>query len=507
MDNFYSHLNPLCTTDGYKTGHHLMYVPGVKKVYINFTLRNTNRMPEGAKDIVVFGVNYTMKYINDLWNNNFFSRKKEDVCGEAKEYISNYLGMDYDVSHFEKLHDLGYLPIKVKALAEGSIVSAGIPILTVVNTIDELYWVPNFLETLISDLIWKPIHSASLALAYKKILLKGAKETANDSLGFVDFQGHDFSFRGMQAPESAIASGMGWLTSFSGTDTIPALLGMKYYYGSANVGYSVLASEHSVMTSYGEEDEIEGFRNIIDMFPNGIVSLVSDQFDLWQVVTKFLPILKDKIMSRNGKVVIRPDSGNPVDILCGTNTYFCALNTGQIKSVLEDTPEAKGLIELLWDIFCGTVNEQGYKVLDSHIGAIYGDAITLERATQIIERLKAKGFASTNVVLGVGSYSLGYATRDNQGGAVKATYIEVEKEGETICRDIYKDPKTDSGLKKSARGLLQVYKEGNSFKLKDQCTKAEESKGELKTVFMDSQFLIEPHIDEIRQRISDHLNS
>lgn len=503
MIGFHYHLNPACSTDGYKTGHHLMYVPGVKKVYINFTPRNVNRMPAEAKSVVVFAVNLTLKYINDLWANNFFLRKKEEVCGEAKEYLSNYLGMDYDVTHFEKLHDLGYLPIKVKALPEGSVVEAGIPILTVVNTIDEFYWVPNFLETLISDIIWKPIHSASIALAYKKVLLKGAQETAKDSIGFVDFQGHDFSFRGMQSLESAVTSGMGWLTSFKGTDTIPALQGMKYYYGSSDVGYSVLASEHSVMTSYGEEDEIEGFRNIIDMFPKGIVSLVSDQFDLWQVVTKFLPLLKDKIMSRDGKIVIRPDSGNPVDILCGNGKEVDAYNDIDGR----EQCESKGLVELLWDIFGGTVNEQGYKVLDPHIGAIYGDAITLERASQIIERLKAKGFASTNVVFGVGSYSLGYATRDNQGGAVKATYIEIEKDDQIICRDIYKDPKTDSGLKKSARGLLQVYKEGNTFKLKDRCTKAEEAEGLLREVFVDSKFIHEPHIDEIRQRILDHINS
>jgi len=290
-----------------------------------------------------------------------------------------------------------------------------------------------------------------------------------------------------------------------------------------------------VMTSYGEEDEIEGFKHIIELFPTGIVSLVSDQFDLWQVVTKFLPKLKDKILLRDGKIVIRPDSGNPVDVLCGTyvweNKEEWEKYNGRNSKILEEgvlgidyeetTPEESGLIELLWDIFGGTYNKQGYKVLNKHIGAIYGDAITLERAEEILKRLELKGFASTNVVLGVGSYSLGFATRDNQGGAIKATYIELE----TICnedltaqggpgigdkviigRDIYKDPKTDSGLKKSARGLLQVYNENGIFKLKDRCTKEEEELGELKEIYINSNFTTTVHINDIRTRILNHLN-
>jgi nicotinamide phosphoribosyltransferase len=496
--------NPLLMTDGYKTSHHKMYPEGTKLVYSNFTPRNVKYMPDLAKDIVVFGIQYTLKYIHDLYNENFFNVPKDEVVGEAKSYLSSYLCTDYDVSHFEALHDLGYLPIKVKALREGSIVGEKIPVMTIYNTHPDFYWLPNFLETLISSLLWKPMHSASIANGYKKLLVKHANETDKENIPFVDFQGHDFSFRGMQHPESAISSGMGFLTSFSGTDTIPALKAAKYYYSGESVGFSVPSSEHAVVTSYGKEDEIESFRRIMKQFPSGIVSMVSDSFDLWQVCTKFVTELKDQILARDGKLVIRPDSGDPVDILCG-KPY------NGLPGISNN--EHKGVIELLWNVFGGTINEQGYKILDSHIGAIYGDSITLERADEICKRLKAKGFASTNVVLGVGSYSMGYATRDNQGGAVKATYVELDEEFfasqeslepgiRTIGREIFKDPVTDDGTKKSATGLLHVAKNpSGEYFLIDKVDWGVEGVGELKNIYVDGEFFNQTSLEDIRTKL------
>lgn len=497
-------------TDGYKTFHHLMYAPGTTQVYSNYTCRNLKYMPEGAKEVVAFGMQYVFKYINDLWKTNFFDVDKNVVCGEAKQFLSAYSGSDYDVSHFEALHDLGYLPIEVKALKEGFITTSGIPLFTVKSTKDKQFWLTNFLETTISTLIWKPVHSASLALAYKNILTKYAKETDIANLWFVDYQGHDFSFRGMQAPEAAILSGLGFATSFKGSDTIPVMQAADYYYGAGlNSICSVAATEHSVMCSGSKEGEIETFRRLMKSFPKGILSVVSDTWDLWKVLTEYLPELKEKILARDGKLVIRPDSGDPVDIICGKNQRLAKYTLQEIKSgnikgidLKENNQrylyEEKGLIELLWDTFGGTINEQGYKVLDSHIGAIYGDSITLERAEQICARLKQKGFASTNIVLGIGSFSLGYATRDNQGGAVKSTYVEINGEGV----EIFKDPITDDGTKKSAKGLLKVYSENGTLKLKDCCTKEEESQGLLKTIFKDGVFYEQTTLEEIRSFIN-----
>jgi nicotinamide phosphoribosyltransferase len=485
--------NPLLMTDGYKTSHHKMYPAGTTLVYSNFTPRNVKYMPEQAKQIVVFGTQYTIKFINDLYNKQFFSRPKAEVCGEAKKYLSSYLNCDYDVSHFEALHDLQYLPIAVKSLKEGSIIDAKIPILTFYNTLPEFYWLPNFLETLISSLLWKPLHSASLAYGYKKLLSDAAKATDEKNIGFVDFQGHDFSSRGMQHPEAAVSSSLGFLTSFKGTDTIPALEAAAYYYNEKDVAFSVPASEHAVMTAYGREEEIQGFKRLMEQYPTGILSVVSDSFDLWKVCTEFVTTLKEQILSRDGKLVIRPDSGDPVDIICGTSEPY-----GKYSGNWEDTPASKGVIELLWNVFGGTVNEQGYKVLDSHIGAIYGDSITLERAQHICARLRAKGFASTNIVLGVGSYSMGFATRDNQGGAVKATYCEVNGTG----REIFKDPITDDGTKKSAKGLMKVVLENNTYKLIDQVSWEEEHTGELREVFRDGKLLVNDTLSEIRNRLT-----
>jgi len=546
--------NPLLMTDGYKTSHKNMYPPNTTLVYSNYTCRSIKYMPKGAEDVVVFGIQYMIKYIQELWQNEFFNKDKSEVCSEAKNYLESYLGTTYDVSHFEKLHDLGFLPIEIKGLEEGTVINSGIPLFTIKNTLPEFFWLTNFLETLLSTLIWKPVHSASIAYAYKKLLVKYAKETGMP-LEFVNFQGHDFSFRGMQSPESAIASAMGFLTSFSGTDTIPALQAIKHYYGDDNVGFSVPASEHSVMCAHGKEGEIKTLEYIMEQYPKGIVSVVSDTWDLWKLITGYLPQLKEEILARDGKIVIRPDSGDPVDIICGLNyttlddgldrtpfkTYLPyderfnhgdyytgeqdytedengVLNKGvevfkfkdkyykyqgeetvdqceEIKNFNENS--IKGVIELLWDIFGGTINEQGYKVLDSHIGAIYGDSITLERAEQIAEKLKAKGFAN-QVVFGIGSYSMGYATRDNQGGAVKSTYVEVNGEP----REIFKNPVTDDGTKKSAKGLLNVGTTDYTYILSDGCNWEEESGGLLKTVFKDGKFYNQTTLAEIRNKLN-----
>jgi nicotinamide phosphoribosyltransferase len=235
--------------------------------------------------------------------------------------------------------------------------------------------------------------------------------------------------------------------------------------------------------------EFATFRKFLLDNPTGIISLVSDTFDLFKVITEYLPKLKDIIMSRDGKLVIRPDSGDPVDILCGD------YNSPPTPLTAID----KGVIELLWDIFGGTVSSTGYKVLDSHIGAIYGDSINYDRAQRIFERLEAKGFASTNVVLGIGSYSLAFVTRDTHGSAQKATYIEVNG----IGIEIFKDPITDVGVKKSAKGLLQVYEEDDVIKLKDQCTWEEEGKGLLQVIFEDGKFYNLTTLTRIREKLNN----
>jgi len=485
-------MNSLLLTDGYKTSHHLQYPKGTTLVYSNFTPRSNKYAPKGCDKVVVFGSQMVMMQIHEHFQENFFNKNKEEVCREMKKELTMYLGADYDVSHFEKLHELGYLPIVVKSLEEGVLCPIRIPMFTIYNTVPEFYWVTNYLETIISNLMWKPLTSATIAHSYKNILKNWAIKTDEKNIGFVDFQGHDFSMRGMDSIDAVFSSGLGHLTSFLGTDSLPTIYGArKFYQENGFVACSVPATEHSVMCSGGKEDEIETFRRLMNTFPKGILSVVSDTWDLWKVCSEYLPILKEEILSRDGKLVIRPDSGDPVEIICGQNEENW---TRSIK----DIPKQKGVVELLWDVFGGTINEQGFKVLDPHIGAIYGDSITIDRAEQICKRLHDKGFASTNIVLGIGSFTYQYNTRDTFGFAMKATYLEVNGEG----REIFKDPVTDDGTKKSATGLLSVIKENGNLTLIDKCSWEQEGKGLLKTIYKDGSFFGKTSLTEIRHRLN-----
>ena len=487
-------LNPLLLTDGYKTGHHQQYPKGTTLVYSNFTPRSNKYAPSGCDKVMSFGQQMMARQIHESFEKDFFSRPKEEVCDEIKRELSMYLNTDYDVSHFEALHDLGYLPVKIKALPEGTLVPIKVPVLTIYNTHPDFYWVTNYLETIISNLLWKPMTSATIANQYRLVLDKWARKTNPDGIEFVDWQAHDFSMRGLDSIEATMSSGLGHLTSFLGTDSLPAIHGARRFYGETDfVAGSVPATEHSVMCAGGKQDEVTTFKRLLDTYPSGILSVVSDTWDLWKVCTEYVVTLKDEIMSRDGKLVIRPDSGNPADILCGTNT----LEVQPYETIDENHPSYKGVIELLWETFSGETNEQGYKVLDSHIGAIYGDSITLERAEEICRRLESKGFASTNVVFGVGSFTYQYNTRDTFGFAVKATYVEVDG----IGREIFKDPITDDGTKKSATGLLQVTVEDGDYKLLDSQTWEGESGGKLRTIYKDGEFFNETTLTKIRNTV------
>lgn len=499
-------MNPLFLTDGYKTGHNKMYPKGTTLVYSNFTPRSNKYAPKGCDEVVSFGQQMVMKQIHEAFQRDFFSQPKDVVCGEMKEELTMYLGMDYDVTHFEKLHDLGYLPIEVKAISEGTMVPIKVPVLTIYNTHPDFYWLTNYLETILSNLLWKPMTSATIARQYRKVLTGWMEKTDPANAWFIDWQGHDFSMRGMDSAEAVISSGLGHLTAFSGTDSLPAIHGARKYYGAEGfVAASVPATEHSVMCAGGKEDEVDTFRRLLETYPKGILSVVSDTWDLWKVCTEHVVTLKEEILARDGKLVIRPDSGDPVDILCGDITI--AVENGGIE-----TPASKGVIELLWDVFGGTVNEQGYKVLDPHIGAIYGDSITIDRANEICNRLEAKGFASTNVVLGIGSFTYQYNTRDTFGFAMKATYVEIKHPAESGSpafaiegREIFKDPITDDGTKKSATGLLCVEEHDGKIGLYDKVQWATEKTGLLQTIYMNGEFHNTTDLATIRQRVQSSI--
>lgn len=483
--------------DFYKIAHRQMYPDNTSIVYSTWTPR-ASRM-KGVENVVWFGGQVFYKeYLIDLFNEHFFARPKTEVIAEYVRVIKFTLGdQNPETKHLEDLHDLGFMPLSIKALPEGTLVPLRVPVMTIQNTDPRFFWLTNFVESLASSELWQPSTSATIAREYKKLMDKYQAETAGEEMAwFTAFQGHDFSMRGMSSLRSAILSGLGHLTSFVGTDTIPAIPAAEHYY-NANiekelVGTSVPATEHSIQCAYG--DDTKYLKRILsEVHPSGIVSIVSDGYDFWDVITRVVPSLKAEIMARKGgpigdKVVIRPDSGDPVLIVCGD------------PDAPIGSPEYKGAVECLYETFGGTLSSKGYKMLDSHIGLIYGDAITLRRAEEIMGRLKQKGFASTNIVFGIGSYTYQYNTRDTFGFALKSTMCVINGDE----KQIFKDPKTDNGIKKSQKGRVVVVQNIKGvIEFKDGLGLEDFVKGDmLQEVFRDGKLLVNENFSDIRARIA-----
>ncbi|MDV7481504.1 nicotinate phosphoribosyltransferase [Acinetobacter baumannii] len=491
-------LNPLNAIDFYKADHRRQYPAGTEYVYANFTPRSSRlakMLPDFDDKVVFFGLQGFIKhFLIDTWNEGFFKQPKDKVVAAYKRRMDSSLGEGaVPVDHIEALHDLGYLPLRIKALPEGSRVNMRVPVLTVINTDSRFFWLTNYIETVLSAELWKSCTTATIAYEYKRLLTQYAIKTGAP-LDFVPVQGHDFSSRGMSGIYDAAQSGVGHLTSFIGTDSVASIdYAEEYYNATGVIGVSVPATEHSVMCMGTEDSELETFKRLIcELYPSGVVSIVSDTWDFWRVITEFTVALKPEILSRQpnalglAKLVFRPDSGDPVKIICGdTNAEV-------------GSPAYKGAVECLWEVFGGTTTDQGYKVLNERVGLIYGDSITLDRAQRILEGLEAKGFASNNLVFGIGSFTYNYLTRDTFGFAVKATWGQVNGVG----RELFKDPITDSGVKKSAKGLLRIEESENGFTLFDEQTAEQEQGGALKTVFENGKLQYECTLDQIRERLS-----
>ena len=485
----------LVMSDFYKTDHRRQFPDGTTTVYSNFTPRGSRL--GNVDHVVFFGLQYfCIEYLQKRFTETFFALPKQVAVEAYRRRLDNSLGKDsVPIEHIAALHELGYLPLRIKALPEGARVPMQVPTHTIENTDPRFAWLTNFIETLMSCTVWGPTTSATMAFQYRQVFEAYAARTGAPR-DFIRWQGHDFSFRGMFGLEAACLSGAGHLLSFTGTDTIPAIDFHEIYYGAdctrELIGGSVPATEHAVMCAGGKETELETYRRLITrIYPQGIVSVVSDTWDFFAVVTNILPQLRNEILARNGKLVIRPDSGDPVKILVGD------------QDAPAGTPEHKGLIELLWEIFGGTKTDRGFKVLDSHIGAIYGDSITLERQLAILEGLAQKGFASCNVVLGIGSYTYQYVTRDTFGFAMKATFCTVQGED----REIYKQPRTDS-KKNSHRGLIAVHRDTNGeYVAAFPVSRAQEESADnlLKVVFEDGKLVRPTTLAQMRNEVETAL--
>ena len=478
---------PLTLIDFYKADHRSQYPKGTTTVFSNWTPRKSRI--DDVDSVVFFGLQYYVKeYLIERWNREFFDKPRNEVVDRYARRMTN-AGISITVDHIGELHDLGYMPVEIHALPEGTSTPIGVPMFVMWNTVPEFFWITNYLESQISSIVWGPSTAATIARRYRRILERSAAETGG-APEFIDWQGHDFSYRGMYGTEAAMLSGAGHLTSFTGTDTVPAIDFLEDYYnansGEELVGGSVPATEHSVMCMGTQEAEVETFHRLItDLYPTGIVSIVSDTWDYWKVWTEYLPELKEEILNREGTVTIRPDSGDPVKILVGD------------PEAEPGSPAFRGSYELAWDLFGGTINDKGFKVLDPHINLIYGDSITPERCEAICAGLAAKGFVPVNV-FGIGSYTYQFNTRDTFGFAMKATAGVVDGE----LREIFKDPATDDGTKRSARGLLAVVRnEADELELIERASWDDVRNCAFEPVFVDGELVRDESLADIRRRV------
>lgn len=469
--------NILLMTDIYKTGHMRLYKPGTTKVYSYLCARSDKKF----KKAVFFGLQPYLKLLE--------KKVTQENADEFYKYFKIILGMDAPqdvVQKIQSLVDLGYIPLKIKAVPEGTIVDNKNVLMTATNTVDGFHWVVGFFESLLLK-VWATISVATLSNNFRQVVDKFTEETS-DSDFLKPFLVHDFGYRGVSSEGTAELMGAAHLINFSGTDTVPAVKFMVENYGATGlVGASVPASEHSIACSFGEslENEKEYLKNMLDLNPTGLVSVVSDAYDYWRMLTVTVPSLKEQILARDGKLVIRPDSGDPKKILCGD------------PEAEEGSPAYKGTFVLLEELFGATVNSKGYKELNSKIGVIYGDGMYFDRYVDILTTMKEMGYANTNLVVGIGGLLLQNHSRDDMGFAFKATSAIIN--GERV--DLFKDPVTDSG-KRSHKGLMVLRKDPwLGYTTIDQVDANTEDTGELKVVFQDGKVTRPTTLEEIKSRL------
>lgn len=481
-------INPMLLCDFYKTVHSDMINSKMTKSMSYYTPR-MSRVKRWDK-VVMFGVQMFCKtWLIDYFNEYFFNLTEEEVVAEYTRVLDATLGKGiYGSEKIRKLHRLGYLPIEIIALPEGTMVPIQVPMFGISNTHKDFAWLPQALESLISAELWYPQITATVGKTYRDIVNKYYAETVDDSVPRAKALGA-FDFRGDMCVDAALKAGAGWCLSFLNTATVPVIPYLENMFNcdctKEDVAYGSVSTEHFVMCSnYAVDgDEITFLRRMLtELYPNTSFSCVLDSYDYWNVIDNILPQLHDEILAHNGCMLMRGDSGDCVEVV--TKTVF-----------------------KLWEQFGGTINSKGYKVLDPHVKAIYGDSITVQRCEEIYEILKNAGFACSNVALGVGSFSMHCIeeenmlkpfTRDTFSSCIKACYAEVDGK----CYPVFKNPK-EGGFKKSQKGLCFVYEENGELKYKDEYTSENIPEGNLlEPVFRDGKMLKDYTLDEIRQKLN-----
>lgn len=458
-------INRIIDTDSYKASHFLQYPPNTTLVHSYLESRGSER---NYTETVFFGLQYLLK--------RYFTRPftKENVL-EANEVITAH-GEPFNLQGWLSLIEKhnGTLPLRVRAVAEGSIVPTRNVLMTVENTDDEFFWLTGWFESQLMRL-WYPITVATQSYYIKRDVYQFLQETADDADSEIGFKVHDFGSRGVSSQETAAIGGAAHLVNFMGSDTMASLLIHRNFYHSEMAGFSIPAAEHSTITSWGRENEIDAYRNMIRQFgkPNALFAVVSDSWNIYEAVEKIWgEQLKQEVIDSGATVVIRPDSGDPVEVV------------GKVA-------------ELLGEKFGVEINSKGYKVL-KNVRIIQGDGVNPVSIHNICQSLKDKGFSTSNIAFGIGGALLQKIDRDTMKFAYKCSAIV--RDGKLV--DVYKEPITDKG-KNSKKGRLDLIKDENgeykTVVLPDIATISAEN-SQLQTVFENGQVLVDDNLEAIRKR-------
>lgn len=456
--------NIILLTDSYKVTHWKQTPPKTQNVYSYFESRG-GKFPATK----FFGLQY---YLKEYLEGQVITL---DMIDEAERLFAkhfgnanlfNRVGWEYiAITHH------GMLPVSIKAVPEGSVIPTSNVLMTIENTDPKLYWLTNYLETLLVQ-VWYATTVATLSYYMKQMIGRYLDETGEPVI--IDFKLHDFGFRGVSSVESAAVGGAAHLTNFMGTDTMAALMLARDYYSADMPGYSIPASEHSTICSWGRENESLAMENMLDQYPEGLVACVSDSYDIYKACENIWgTLLKDKVMGRKGTLVIRPDSGEPPEVV--------------VK-----------VLDILGEKFGYERNKKGYKVLDPHVRVIQGDGCNYEMCERVLEAMKKCGWSTDNIAFGMGGGLLQNLNRDTQRFAFKCSAVNIDGE----WRDVFKSPITDLG-KISKAGRLRLVPmhnaaDGVSYQTVNELANVH-GKDMLVEVFRDGKILKEYTFDEIRK--------
>jgi len=450
--------NICCLTDSYKVSHYKQYPPGSQTVYSYFESRSGSTFPE----TVFFGLHY---FLRQYLASSVVTQEKIDAADAlfAQHFgspVFNRRGWE----HILNRHG-GRLPVEIKAVPEGTIVPESNVLMTIENTDPEVYWLTNWLETLLVQ-VWYPSTVATQSRAMKGVILDALAATGDPAL--IHFKLHDFGFRGVTCPEQGALGGAAHLVNFQGTDTVAGLLLAREFYGCEMAGHSIPAAEHSTITSWGEQHEVDAMRNMLVQYPTGLVACVSDSFDIFRACSEYWGgVLKSEVLAREGTLVVRPDSGDPPTVV--------------VK-----------VLELLGQAFGTTTNAKGYRVLHPKVRVIQGDGIDFEMLGRILQTMIAAGWSADNIAFGSGGGLLQKLNRDTQRFAFKCSSIVVDGEE----RSVFKRPVTGQDKLSKAGRFKLIERDGRL------ATVASHEEGEdlLRPVFRNGEVLRKSSFAEIRER-------